>query len=35
VKILSTEAIDLPEAIPTGWRVSVLTAYGNIFWEES
>jgi len=35
VKILSTEDIDLPEAVPTGWRTGVLTAYGNIFWEES
>ena len=34
VKILSTEDIDLSETVPTGWRVSVLTAYGNIFWEE-
>ena len=35
VKILSTEEISLPEAIPKSWNVAVLTAYGNIFWEES
>ena len=35
VKILSTEDISLPEAVPTGWKTAVLTAYGNIFWEES
>jgi hypothetical protein len=34
VKVLSTEEISLPEAIPTGWKAAVLTAYGNIFWEE-
>jgi len=35
VKILTTKNINLPEAVPTGWKVAVLTAYGNIFWEES
>jgi len=34
VKILSKENIKLPEAVPTGWKVGVLTAYGNIFWEQ-
>jgi hypothetical protein len=29
VKILSTEDIILPEAIPTGWKIAVLTAYGK------
>ena len=35
IKILSTEEISLPEAIPTSWKTSVVTVYGNIFWEES
>jgi len=35
VKVLSTEDISLPEAIPTGWKIGVLTSHGNIFWEES
>ena len=37
VKILSTKEIDLPKKIPKGedWKISVLTVYGNIFWEES
>ncbi len=34
VKILSSRNLTLPEAIPTGWRIAVLTAYGNIFWED-
>ena len=35
VKILSTEDVSLPEAVPTGWKAGVLTVYGNIFWEGS
>ena len=35
IKILSTEEISLPEAIPTSWKTSVVTVCGNIFWEES
>ena len=35
IKILSTKVISLPEAIPESWNIAVLTAYGNIFWEES
>ena len=37
VKILSTEEISLPPSVPSSreWKISVLTAYGNIFWEES
>ena len=35
VKILSTEEISLPKKIQTGWKISVVTAYGSIFWEES
>ena len=35
IKILSTKKISLPEAIPKSWKTAVLTAYGNIFWEES
>jgi len=36
IKILSTQNIPLPRKIrKDGWKISVLTVYGNIFWEES
>jgi len=35
IKILSTEEIDLPKKIQKDWKISVVTVYGNIFWEES
>ena len=35
VKILSIEEISLPKKIQTKWKISVVTVYGNIFWEES
>ena len=34
VKILSTKEADLPKRIQKDWKISVLTVYGNIFWEE-
>ena len=34
VGILETEDVDLPEPVPTGWRVAAVTSYGNIFWEQ-